>query len=160
MDFERSIATYALDVDDLASFSCCGEDPSPWELEAENYIRAFALRHAAFVLAFRDKSGRLAAVSAFDPREIHVPLNAPTPEPGWHIQVLALSKGLHNAGHSREIFTQTFDAMRTIAPERVLVTAHAHKEHAISLTACGRVGLTPLVPLDAHYWVLLGEVPE
>jgi RimJ/RimL family protein N-acetyltransferase len=159
--FTRSIATQALDVDDLAAFSCCaGDDDPAWIREAENYIRVAALRHAGFVLAFRDDQGVLAAVSAFDLRDIHIPLNAPAPQPGWHLQVLALGTKYQRKGHSKEIFLQTFDEMRNIASERVLVTAYVHTDHAHSIHACAQVGLTYLQPKDEQYKILLGEVPE
>ena len=161
MAFKRSIATQALDVDDLAAFSCCtGADDPPWIREAENYIRVAALRHAGFVLAFRDDHGVLAAVSAFDLRDIHIPMSAPAPQPGWHLQVLALATGYQGKGHSADIFMQTFDEMRAIASERVLVTANVHNQHAVSIAAAARVGLTYLLPKDEQYTVLLGEVPE
>jgi hypothetical protein len=50
--------------------------------------------------------------------------------------------------------------MRQIDAERVLLTANVHRNHTISRRACARVGLNPWTPLDEHYWVLLGEVPD
>ena len=161
MPFERSIATQALDFEDLAAFSCCrGTDDPPWIKEAEHYIRVAALRHAGFVLAFRDAQGVLAAVSAFDLRDIHIPMSAPAPQPGWHLQVLALATAYQGKGRSTEVFMQTFEEMKAIAGERVLVTANVHNQHAASIAAAARAGLTYLVPKDEHYTVLLGEIPE
>jgi RimJ/RimL family protein N-acetyltransferase len=127
--------------------------------EAEDYVRCFALRHADFVLAFRDDDGKLVAVSAFDRRDIELPLNAPTTHPGWHLQVVALAVEHQSKGFAADVFAQTFEEMRAIATERIFVTATVHRDHRASLAAAARAGLTQLVQMDEHYWVLLGEVP-
>jgi RimJ/RimL family protein N-acetyltransferase len=160
LKLHRSFATRVLDTDEFATFRCCGEPEEPWVLEAENYIRGFVLGHATWVLSFRDASGELIAVSAFDRRVIEVPLIRPERHEGWHLQVLAVSLQHQGRGLAKQVFEGTFGAMREIASDRVLVTANVHRENAASRVAAERSGLLPLQPLDEHYWVLLGEVPR
>jgi RimJ/RimL family protein N-acetyltransferase len=113
-----------------------------------------------WVLAFRDDEQRLVAVSAFDPRRIDIPLNAPVEHHGWHLQVVALDREQQGHGLAQVVFAETFAAMREVDPARILVTGNIHKDNSPSFAAAGRAGLTRLVPLDEHYWVVLGEVPK
>lgn len=160
MDLQRTRASRDDDEDDFASFSCWDGNPhTPWIEEAENYVRGWVLRSAKHVLAFRDKEGHLVATSAFDERVISVPLVAPVDHGGWHLQVVAVELGHQRLGLSRQIFTQTLEAMHELDPARSLVTASAHRDHHASLKACAQAGITPFFLKDAHYWVLLGEVP-
>jgi RimJ/RimL family protein N-acetyltransferase len=155
----RSFATRVLDADEFAGFRCCPNPGEPWVQEAENYVRAFVLGHATWVLAFRDEQEELVAVSAFDPRIVEVPLAQPVAHEGWHLQVVAIAVEHQRQGVSRAVFDETFATMRDIAGHRVLVTANVHRDHVASRTAAERVGLLPLVPIDEHYWMLLGKVP-
>jgi RimJ/RimL family protein N-acetyltransferase len=154
----RSFATRVQDADEFARFACCPSGGPPWIREAEDYVRVSVLSHATWVLAFRDDDDALVAVSAFDPRVISIPLNEPVDHLGWHLQVVAVRLDRQRERLSQEVFARTFAAMREIAPERLLVTAHVHREHRASRTAAERAGLELLVPKDDHYWLLLGEV--
>jgi RimJ/RimL family protein N-acetyltransferase len=161
MELERSFASRDRDQNDLASFACWDGNPeSPWVEEAENYIRGWALSNAQHVLTFRDEQGLLVAVTAFDERIISVPRVAPIEHNGWHFQVAAVSLEHQGRGLSNQILTATLAAMHELDEQRVLVTAHAHREHHLSLKACERVGLSKYLPLDDHYWILLGEIPS
>jgi hypothetical protein len=153
-----SLATDA-DADEFAQFACCQGAREPWILEVENYVRGWVLRRAQYVLAHRNEAGTLLAVSAFDETVIGIPLVSPLDHPGWHLQVVAISLDHQNQGLSQEIFASTFNAMRQLDVDRVFVTANVHREHVMSHRACARVGLTPWIPLDDAYWILLGEVP-
>lgn len=161
MRLTRSFATREYDEDAFAAFSSwAGRDGEPWIEEADNYVRVSVLRHAAHVLAFRDAARDLVAVSAFDERTIAVPLAAPVDHPGWHLQVVAIRVEDQRKGLSQLIFQETFAAMRELDPERVLVTAHAHKDHFASISACRQAGIEAFYMKDDDYWMLLGEVPE
>jgi hypothetical protein len=147
------------DREEFAEFECCKDDkPDPWVQEAETYVRGWVLDRAEYVLAHRNESGKLVAVSAFDKAVIGLPLMSPTDHPGWHLQVVAISKDDQGQRLSRDVFDATFQAMRRQNAERVFVTANVHQNHGLSLRACASVGLTPWIPLDDEYWVLLGEV--
>lgn len=159
MPLAVAFATFADDAE-FAAFCCWdGDDATPWAEEAENYVRGWALQHAEHVLAFRDNGGSLVAVSAFDRRVIAVPLVAPQDHPGWHLQVVAVDIDHQGRGVFGDVMSATYDAMRSLDPDRVLVTAHVHRDNEHSLKACRRHGLLPFVGLDEHYLVLLGEVP-
>jgi RimJ/RimL family protein N-acetyltransferase len=155
-----SFATVERDANDFAHFQCWNGDPGlPWVEEAENYVRAWVLRRSENVLAFRDEGGALVAVSAFDPRVILVPIVNPVEHPGWHLQVVAIRLDQQGHGLSREIFTGTFAAMKSVDPNRVLYTANVHKDNRPSLRAGAAVGLLQFRRKDAFYLELLGEVP-
>jgi RimJ/RimL family protein N-acetyltransferase len=161
MDLKRAHASREVDEDAFASFSCWDGNPgTPWIEEAENYVRGWVLSNAQHVLTFRDTGGRLLAVSAFDERVISVPLVAPADHPGWHLQVVAIDLEHQHRGLARDVLDQTLDAMHELDPERVLVTAHAHRDHRASLKVCANAGLVRFIPKDADYWILLGEVPK
>lgn len=148
------------DAEEFEQFSCSKENDEPWIQEVENYVRFWVLRRAQYVLCHRDGSGVLVAVSAFDEIAIGIPLVSPLDHPGWHLQVVAVTDGFQNQGFSQEVFQATFEAMGGIDLDRVFVTANVHREHDHSQRACGNAGLTPWIPLDENYWVLLGEVRE
>jgi hypothetical protein len=149
------------DGDDFARFACWDGAPSTaWVAEVENYIRVWALRHAKYVVAFRNELGELVAVAAFDDRVIGVPLVNPVDHAGWHLLVIAIRLEDQRSGLSREVFDGVFAAMREVDPDRILYTAYVHRANRASFEACKRVDLLPLHLKDEHYWVLLGEVPE
>lgn len=148
------------DADEFSGFVCSDENSEAWVLEAENYVRNWVLRRAERVLAHRDETGHLIAVSAFDSVVIGLPLLSPIDHPGWHLQVIAISTAHQNSRVSGEVYSGTFDAMRQLDSDRVFLTANVHRSHAASLRAAAKVGLEPWYPMDDHYWVLLGEVPE
>jgi len=148
------------DADEFAQFVCSqGAAAPPWEREAEAYVRAWVFRHAQYVLAHRNEDGALIGVSAFDETVIGVPLLSPLDHPGWHLQVVAISLDHQNQGHSHEVFDGTFEAMRQRDADRVFLTANVHRQHGVSQHACEKAGLTPWIPLDDEYWILLGELP-
>jgi hypothetical protein len=160
VSWERLIATHAADADDFANFQCWnGDRATPWIEEVENYVRVSVLRAAVWSVAFRDEKGKLAAVAAFDPVPIEVPLCNPVVNPGWKLQVVAIRLEYQAQGHSQMVFRETFEAMREANPDRILVTASIHRKHTASLKACERVGIAPFLPKDEHYWIALGEVP-
>lgn len=143
-------------------FECWdGSEDVPWAEEAENYIRASLLRHARHVLALRDELGELVGVSAFDERNILLPINTRTAtiHPSWHLQVVAVRVDLQGQRLVDEIFELTFDAMRQADTERIIVTARVHRKNLPSLKACARHSIDPLREVDDHYLELLGEVP-
>lgn len=149
------------DSQEFAEFECShGESAPAWVREAELYVRHWVIREAQYVLAHRDEAGDLVAVSAFDRTTIGLPLLAPTDRPGWHLQVVAIALRERGRGTSAEVFANTFSAMRQVDASRVFVTANVHREHAASQRACSNAGLTPWIPKDDEYWILLGEVPE
>ncbi len=148
------------DDDEFGTFSCWDGDPSaPWVAEVENYVRAWALRDAQYVLTFRDDEGTLVAVAAFDKRVISVPIVEPIDHPGWHLLVVAIRLQDQRKGLSRDVFGGIFEAMRAVDSDRVLYTAYVHIANRSSVEACARVELLPFVQKDEHYWILLGEVP-
>jgi hypothetical protein len=149
------------DTGEFSQFTCCTDASAPpWVREAEIYVRDWALRRAQHVLAHRNGAGALVAVSAFDRTTIGIPLLSPLDHPGWHLQVVAILDDHQNQRLSREVFDNTFVAMTQLDVDRVFVTANVHRDHAVSLRACANVGLEPWIPLDDHYWILLGEVPN
>lgn len=149
------------DTGEFSRFTCCADASAPpWVREADIYVRGWVLRRARYVLAHRNDAGALVAVSAFDETTIGIPLLSPLDHPGWHLQVVAISDDHQNQRLSREVFDNTFVAMSELDADRVFVTANVHGEHAVSLRACANVGLLPWIPLDDHYWILLGEVPN
>jgi hypothetical protein len=89
-----------------------------------------------------------------------LPLVEPIEQPSWHFDVLAIQLQRQRAGLASEIFRQTFEEMQDEDPARILVTGFVHRSNAPSLIACERAGLTPLIPRDDEYWIVLGEVPE
>lgn len=143
------------------AFACWDRDPTTvWALEIENYIRARLLwRFENITLAFRE-DGELVAVSSFYPSTIGLPLVEPIEQPSWHLDVLAIQLQRQRLGLAAEIFRQTFEEMQAEDPGRILVTGFVQRSNAASLIACGRAGLTPLIPRDDEYWIVLGEVPE
>jgi hypothetical protein len=154
-----SFAT-AADRDELAQFVCWDGNPyEPWVEEAQNFVRAWMLSRTQHCLMTRGEARRLIAVAAFDPRVIGLPLVRPIDHNAWHIQVLAVSLPFQAHGLAASIFDQVFAAMRQLDPDRVLVTANVHRDNHHSLSACSKVGITPLVPVEEAYWLLLGEVP-
>ncbi|MGI8413461.1 MAG: hypothetical protein ACR2QA_13465 [Solirubrobacteraceae bacterium] len=159
LDLTRSIATLADDAD-FAAFCCCGDNDPAWIEEVEDYVRGSVLRRVEHTLAFRDGQGDLIAVSAFAERVIRVPIVDPVAHEGWHLQVVAISLEHQRQRLSKQIFEQTFAAMREIDASRVYVTANVHREHRSSRKACSEVGIDLWTPLDDHYVVLLGEVPS
>jgi hypothetical protein len=128
-------------------------------VEAEDYVRAWVLRRAQYVISHRDDAGALVAISAFDETVIGIPLLSPLDHPGWHLQVVAIAHDHQNQRLSLNVFRNTFQAMRDRDPDRVFVTANVHRNHVVSQHVCARAGLLSWIPLDQHYWVLLGEVP-
>lgn len=160
MALSWSYATPDDDTDEYREFNCWdGDDHFPWVEEVENFIRHWVLRKTPHVLSFRAADGELAAVAAFERRNIYVPLVDPELHAGWHLQVVAVRLEDQSNGLSRDIFTGVFEAMRQHDDERILYTAHVHRENGASIAACAKVGLDLLHPKDDHYWVLLGEVP-
>jgi len=154
---ERSPATLANDAE-FAAFACCGTEDAPWIREAENYVRAWALRRSEHCLAFRD-AGELVAASAFDASVLGgFPLVEPVDRLVWHLNVVAMSAAYQRQGLSSEVFRSTFEVMRDIDPRREDVTANVHREHTASLAACSGVGLEFLMPLDDDYVLLFGPV--
>lgn len=148
------------DAADFESFNCWnGNAGVPWVEEVENYVRWWVLDDAQYVVAGRDDGGRLAAVAAFDERVIAVPLVAPIDHPGWHLQVVAIRLDLQASRLFDEVIETTFRIMRSIDPERILVTARVHGANRESLRACARHDLDPFVGLNDDYVDLLGEVP-
>ena len=160
MAWERSFASPAGDVDDFAAFQCwSGQAGTPWIEEVENYVRVSVLSAALWTVAFRDEAGKLSAVSAFDPVPIEVPLCNPVENPGWKLQVVAVALDHQTQGRCREVYRETFAAMREADPQRLLVTANVHRQHAVSLKAAASAGLTLLMPGD-EFHLVLGEVPR
>jgi hypothetical protein len=148
------------DDEDFAAFECWDGDPTAyWSEEVENYVRGSVLRHAHYVLAFRDGDGKLAAVSAFDSRVIQVPLVAPSSHPTWHLQVIAVRLDLQGHHVADQVFAETFRAMRDEDKNRDIVTGNVHRANAPSRHACARHGLDSFLPLDADYDIVLGEIP-
>ena len=147
------------DKGELAGFSCSTESPSePWAQEAENFIRGWVVNHSEKVLLFRTMDAQIAAVTAFSSRQVEVPILEPQTHAGWHLDVVGVATELQGAGIGRLVIGSTFDEMRSVKPERVLVTATVHKENAAAMRCAASVGLTPLIAKDAHYWVLLAEL--
>lgn len=149
------------DAIEFDGFGCWDRDPlTVWAHEVENYIRGRLLwRFENVTLAFREE-GQLIAVSSFYPTTIGLPLVEPIEHPSWQLDVLAVQLHRQRAGLAAEIFRQTFEEMRHEDPERVLVAGFVHRSNGPSFDVCARAGLTPLVPRDDHYWIVLGEVPE
>jgi hypothetical protein len=151
------VATLADDTE-FAGFYCCdATNATPWTQEAENYVRAHALRRSQHCLAFRD-SGALVAVSAFSPTVLGLPLNQPVDQPVWQLDVVAIALNHQSQGLSSEVFQGTFEVMRQLDLERDAVTAYVHQQHAHSIRACASAGLQPLMPVNGHYWLLLGPI--
>ena len=159
MDVQRSFAGPD-DRDDLAQFDCWDGNPEePWADEAQNYVRAWVLSKSAHTIVFKDADGQIVGVSAFSPRLIGLPLVQPVEHPAWHVDVVAVVRRLQGNGFAQQIFAGTFEAMQQCGPDRILATANVHRNNARSLSACAKAGLHALMPLDDHYWILLGEVP-
>jgi hypothetical protein len=57
------------------------------------------------------------------------------------------------------LLVDLFAAMRAEDQERVLVTAYVHEANDGGIRAAARLGITPLIPRDGGYLLLLGEVP-
>lgn len=159
MAWNRSPASPVLDIDDFAAFQCWdGDSATPWIAMVENYVRARVLHAALHTLAFRD-GDELVAVSAFDPIDIEIPLVEPIAQPGWKLQVVAIRLQRQRNGHSREVYKQTFEAMRELNPARSLVTAQIHRLHTGSMTAANRAGLD-LFLTGTEFHTMVGELPD
>lgn len=159
MPLTREYAT-PLSEGELDSFCCWDGAPNtPWAEEAENFVRAWMLGTVEHILLFRDQDA-LIAVSAFDRRKIEVPLVAPRANPGWHLQVVAVTLDRQGHGLFDDVILGTFAEMRQLDPERVLITGSVHRENQRSFQACARHGIDYFLPRDDHYVVVLGEVPE
>jgi RimJ/RimL family protein N-acetyltransferase len=160
MALSWSYASSDHDREEYATFTCWdGADGTPWLEEVQTFIRHWVLTRVSYVLSFRDGTGGLVGVGAFEARNIYVPLVEPVQNAGWHLQVVGVRLDHQGKGLSRDVFRGIFEAMRQLDDERVIYTAHVHKDNAPSIAACARVGLDLLRPKDAHYWILLGEVP-
>jgi RimJ/RimL family protein N-acetyltransferase len=147
-----------VDRDDFARFCC--SDGSAWCDEAERHVRIHALGDT-FALALRDDAGALVAVSSFYPRVIDlVPVVAPLPQPGWHLQVLAIAADHQRHGLAAEVFAETFARMREYGPERELVSAVVRQEHRVSRKVAEAAGLMFLGERGDGYINLVGFVPE
>lgn len=145
---------------DFAEFACWdGRSGRPWIEETENYVRGWVLREATHVLAFRDRAGALLAVAAFDEHAVAVPLVEPVEQPAWLLRVIAIDLEHQRTGLSAQVFAGTFEAMREVDHDRVLVIARAHRRNRASLAACKSVEMLPFRAIDEHYLELLGEVP-
>jgi RimJ/RimL family protein N-acetyltransferase len=129
-------------------------------VEAEDFVRGSVLRRVKYTLAFRDEQDALIAVSAFDERQIRVPVIDPVAHQGWHLQVVAIALPYQRLGISQMVFEETFAAMREIDESRIHVTANVHNEHRSSIKACAHVGLEYWIPKNEHFTILIGEVPE
>jgi RimJ/RimL family protein N-acetyltransferase len=157
----RSFATL-VDDGEFAAFDCCGDAPTPYTEEAENYVRVWALRQGkgTFVLAFRDEGGDLAGVAAFERDTVQIRGPDPSDHAAWRLQVVAVRSDLQNSGLSAEIFEGTFSAMKETDPYRDVVVAKAHRENRASRKACANVGLDTFDDADESYVVVLGRISE
>lgn len=153
-------ATYASHLEVFAGFSCWDGDPGKWWAEeVENHIRWHVLRRTQHVLAFSTATGLLAAVSAFDPTTMGLPLARPIEQPAWRLQVVAVELDMQKRGLSTQVFKDTFAAMRETDPQRELVVGRVANGNAASHRACCAVGIEPLMPYDDHYWEYAGWLP-
>jgi hypothetical protein len=154
--WQASFATPEVDVDEFAAFRCWdGDKNKPWIEQVENYVRVRVLKAALHTLAFRDGRGELVAVSAFDPTPIEIPVIKPVVHLGWQLQVVAICQRHQRNGRSREVYEQTFAAMRDTNSARTFVTAKIHREHRASLAAANRAGLELLMTGDPFHTMIV-----
>lgn len=158
MELHTFVANDEKDRAEFLNFDSCGDDASPWAVAADIYASTWATRKAAHCLGLRDNDGRLAAVSAFDPRSFDLSDTGDLTE-GWHLQVIAVRHDLHNRRVADDVFALTWAHMLVIDNERLLVSAHVHRDNAASLRCCERNGLSRTRELEDGYLLLLGVVP-
>lgn len=161
-------ATKARDAHALLSFACWDGDPElPWAGEAEHFIRTRALASTYKTLVFRAPDRTVAAVSAFDRREVGAGRRQLA---AWHLQVVGVRRDLQRtiveseiAGCPTEmrvseyVLRKSFERMIEIDPERVLVTARVHEDNRPSIVACARVDLQRTERERGPYWRMFGE---
>lgn len=165
-------ATKRQDGHDLLNFNCWNGDPEePFAAEAEDYIRRLALGSTYKTLTFRASDGTLAAVSAFDRRDVQPYLAARFLVPGWHLQVIGVALPFRSSlvacalppcpsevKISEYVFRRTYARMLEADPKRNVVTAMIHGDNARSIEACRRVQLERTVREDETYWRMMGSV--
>lgn len=148
------------DADLFDSFACWDGDPDkPWVEEVENYVRIHVLKDCPHTLAFFDEDEQLIAVSAFRPSQVLIPRLVGQSRPSWHLVVAAVSLEHQGRGCSAQVFDESFDTMRGLDGDRLLVTGYVHQDNLASLKACAKAGLDPFEPKGGGYIVVLGEVP-
>jgi hypothetical protein len=166
------VGSKAADGHDLLGFTCWDGDPEePWVAEVESYVRALALKSADHTLVFRDDDGELAAVTAFDSRDIRPFEAARYLVPGWHLQVVAVSLSYQRTVVESDIarcapemkaaeyvHRATYGHMLGLDSGRVAVTARVHEDNRRSMRAAARVDLHRTVREDLEYWRMLGPV--
>jgi hypothetical protein len=167
-----SVGTKAVDGHDLLRFRCWDGDPDePWIGDVEEYVRVLALKSAFRTLVFRDDGGEVAAVTAFDRREVRPFEAARYLVPGWHLQVVAVSLRYQGSLVENDILgcppamkmaeyahRSTYRYMLEIDPARQFITARVHDENRRSIKAAARVDLERTVREDVDYWRMLGPV--
>jgi hypothetical protein len=158
MTLVRSFAG-ADDDGDFARFRCWdGDSDNFFAEEAEIWIRNTGLLYepGTFNLAFR-ADGVLVAVASFYRRSWPIP--PPADRPAWHLDVMAIHRDRQRAGLSAEVFAGTFEVMREVEPDRVLISGFIHRLNFAAYAACSAVGITLWTPRDEDYVIVIGEVP-
>lgn len=159
MALTRFAAGHYDDAAQFAQFECWDGDPAaPWAAEAQNFIRGFVLERADTSVFKWCDAGQLVAVTAFRSTVVGLPVLNPEDHVAWHLEVIGIAVTHQGHGLSQQVLEETIDVMRERDPDRVLVTANVHHQNAPSIAALASVGITPLAPLDEHYWLFLGEI--